>query len=420
MIQGGSPLSGSVAIGGAKNAVLPIMAAALLSKKKSVIRNCPEVSDVQTLATIIASLGVDIKIDGSTIEIDPAGLEKNVAPYDFVRKMRASICLLGALIGRLGSAKVSLPGGCVIGPRPIDLHLKGLKALGLDIKIEHGYVHARTKTGKVRGGEVFLGGRYGPSVLGTANMIMAAVLAGGTTVIDAAACEPEVVDLAGFLNSMGAKITGAGSPRISIEGVDELTGTDYTIIPDRIEAGTYMLAAAITRGVVEVKGARSEHLLSLMDKMEESGVKIEKTAEGLKVDGSGGLKPVDVITHAFPGFPTDLQAQMMALMCTVEGISVVTEKIYPERFMHVAELNRMAADISMEGATAIIKGVKNLSGAPVMASDLRASAALVLAALSANGQTEINRIYHLDRGYEKIEQKLSLLGAKIKRVKANV
>ncbi len=418
LIDGGIPLKGEVTVGGAKNSVLPILAAALLSPEPSVIRNCPDVTDVHTMVQIVRSLGVGVERDGDSIRIDSRELKSNVAPYDFVRKMRASICLLGALLGRFKSAKVSLPGGCVIGPRPIDLHLKGLSALGIRMEVEHGYVNAQCE--QITGNEVFLGGRYGGTVLGTGNVMMAACLGKGVTTIESAACEPEVVDLAHFLVSMGARISGAGSHQIVIEGVDALHGTDYRIIPDRIEAGTYMLAAAVTGGCVRVKHARYDHLHVLVDKMRQSGVLITRVQDGVEVKTQGPFKPVDVITHAYPGFPTDLQAQMMALMAVTPGISIITEKIYPERFMHVAELNRMAADITLEGATAVVKGVEKLSGAPVMASDLRASAALVLAGLCARGETEINRIYHLDRGYEKIEAKLGGLGARVRRIKSDV
>jgi UDP-N-acetylglucosamine 1-carboxyvinyltransferase len=328
--------------------------------------------------------------------------------------MRASICLLGPLLARLRNCKVSLPGGCVIGDRPIDQHLKGLKRLGAEVLVENGYVHARCN--ELIGTDVFLGGRFGSTVLGTGNVMMAAALAKGTTIIESAACEPEVEDLAIFLNKMGAKIKGAGSHIIEIEGVEQLHGAEHTVIPDRIEAGTFIAAAAITGGEIEIKGARAEHLCAVWDKLEEAGITVERANGTMRVKSNGDLKPVDVITMPYPGFPTDMQAQMSALMTVTPGISVITEKVFPNRFMHISEMSRLGADVSLEGNSAIVKGVKKLSGAPVMASDLRASAALVLAGLVADGETEVNRIYHVDRGYERIDQKLRQLGAKIERV----
>ncbi|MCM8776598.1 MAG: UDP-N-acetylglucosamine 1-carboxyvinyltransferase, partial [Candidatus Omnitrophica bacterium] len=321
---------------------------------------------------------------------------------------------MGPLLGRLGYAEVSLPGGCVIGLRPIDLHLKGLQALGAHIDIQHGYVIARVPR-KLRGSDIYLGGAFGSSVLATDNVMMAAVLAQGRTTIENAACEPEVVDLAGFLKKMGAKIIGEGSPRIEIEGVKKLHGTKYSVISDRIELGTYMFAAAMTGGDVEIKKADPDHCKAVIDKLRQSGVRVDKGKNTIRVRRNSRLRPVDVTTLPYPGFPTDLQAQMMALMAVTPGISVITEKIYPDRFMHVSELNRMGSKIYLEGPSAIVHGVRKLSGAPVMASDLRASAALVLAGLVGEGTTEIHRVYHLDRGYEKLEVKLSALGASIHR-----
>jgi len=333
-----------------------------------------------------------------------------------VSTMRASIVVLGPLLAKYGHARVSFPGGCVIGPRPIDLHLKGLRALGADIRVEGGYIVASTR--RLKGARVYLGGHFGSSVLATANTIMAATLAEGESIIENAACEPEVSDLVNFLISMGASITGAGTPTIRVAGVERMKGTSYDIIPDRIEAGTYMIASLITGGRLFLEGARSEHNLALVDKLVECGAVIEEKPGGLEVyRRGGGIRPTDITTLTYPGFPTDLQAQMMGLLTVSEGISVITEKIYPERFIHISELNRMGADIILEGSTAIIKGVRKLSGAPVMASDLRASAALVLAGLVAEGTTEISRIYHLDRGYEKLEKKLSAAGADVERVK---
>jgi UDP-N-acetylglucosamine 1-carboxyvinyltransferase len=364
---------------------------------------------------ILKNLDVKAKQEGDVVTIEPAGYKKFTAPYDLVSTMRASICVLGPLLGKKKRAEVSFPGGCVIGPRPIDIHLKGLRALGVDIKVEKGYIMADAS--KMRGRHVYLGGHFGSSVLATANVMMAAVLAKGVTVIENAACEPEVVDLTNFLIKMGAKITGHATHRIIIEGVKRLHGAEHTVISDRIEAGTYMIAAAITKGDVTVKNAKLEHLMSFIDKLEEAGLSVKKVPSGLRVKYVKKLKPLDITTLTYPGFPTDIQAQMMSLMSVTDGISVITEKIYPERFIHVSELNRMGADIILEGATAIIKGVKHLSGAQVMASDLRASAALVLAGLVAKDRTEVHRIYHLDRGYERLEEKLASLGASVWREK---
>lgn len=415
VIEGGKRLTGSIQVSGSKNSSLPILAATILGDSPSLIKNVPPLADVDTMVQILEFLGARVSFPAEgQILVDPTGISNSVAPYDLVRKMRASICVMGPLLGKFKKVKVSMPGGCVIGPRPIDLHLKGIQCLNAKVDIDHGYVSV--KSSDLKGGDVFLGGRFGSSVLATANVMMAAVKARGITTIESAACEPELVDLAEYLNKMGARIEGAGSHVIKIHGVKKLRGAVHTVIPDRIEAGTYMIAAAITRGDVKVKGSRPDHLHAVIDKLREAGVTVSKAGEEIRVSVDGELKVVDVITLPYPGFPTDLQAQMMALMAVTKGISVITEKIYPERFMHVSELNRMAADISLEGASAIVKGVHKLSGAPVMASDLRASAALVLAGLVAEGETEVNRIYHIDRGYHKIEKKLSGIGAKIKRV----
>lgn len=416
VIEGGRPLRGTVRISGAKNSALPILAAALLTKEASVIKNVPSrLRDVHTMVRILRSLGTKVRVGDDRIEVKPGNLTKCTAPYSLVSTMRASICVLGPLLAHLGRAQVSLPGGCVIGPRPIELHLKGIRALGAETKIEHGYIVTRSK--RLQGNEIYLGGHYGSSVLATANVMMAATLARGKTTIESAACEPELVDLADFLNKMGARIKGAGSPRIEIEGVKSLKGATHAIIPDRIETGTYMVAAAITRGDVNIDGAVSEHLTAVIDKLQQAGVQVERFPNGIRVRSSGHLKPVDVTTLPYPGFPTDMQAQMMALMSITEGISVVTEKVFPDRFLHVSELNRMGSRIFLEGPSAIVHGVERLSAAPVMASDLRASAALILAGLVADGRTHVSRVYHLDRGYERIEEKFRLLGAKITRTK---
>ncbi|OGX30684.1 MAG: UDP-N-acetylglucosamine 1-carboxyvinyltransferase [Omnitrophica WOR_2 bacterium RIFCSPLOWO2_12_FULL_46_30] len=416
VIEGGVSLKGAVSVSGAKNAVLPLLAACLLTNERCRIKNVPNLRDVNTMVKILRSLGACLEFSNGEVMVEAAKLRNLAADYKLVSTMRASFCVLGPLLGRFRKAKVSLPGGCIIGVRPVDLHLKGLRALGAKIDIQGGYVV--TEARELRGAGIYLGGVFGSSVLATDNVMMAAVLAKGKTVIESAACEPEVVDLANFLNKMGAKIRGQGTPSIEIEGVRHLHGTDYQIIPDRIEAGTLLLACAITKGDCFIKGAFKEHLSAVLDKLWESGVRIEDADGGLRVARPRkNLKPVNITTLPYPGFPTDMQAQVMALMSVTPGISVITEKIYPDRFMHVAELNRMGARIMREGPHAIVQGVRGLSGAPVMASDLRASAALVLAGLAAKGRTEVSRIYHLDRGYENLELKLQKLGARIWREK---
>ncbi|MGB0581879.1 MAG: UDP-N-acetylglucosamine 1-carboxyvinyltransferase [Limisphaerales bacterium] len=413
LIKGGTRLKGEVRISGAKNTVLPIMAGALLTREKCIIKNTPDLRDVRTMCRILQSLGATVERSGGTISIH-ADKITGVGDYDLIRQMRGSICILGPLLGRLGKAKVSLPGGCVIGVRPIDLHLKGLKALGAKTRTSGGYVHVSGP--KLKGTEMFLGGRAGPTVLGTINIIMAAALADGVTVIDSAACEPEVMDACDFLTSMGAKIEGAGSPTIRVTGVKKLHGTTHTVIPDRIEAATYAIAAAATNGEVTLKGCRPEHLQAVIDKLWEAGVQVEKRGKNLWVKRGRKLKSVDVTTQPYSGFPTDVQAQMMALMVQTNGLSIITERIFESRFGHVSELGRLGADIAIEGPSAIVKGGLPLSGAQVMASDLRASAALVIAGLCAKGTTQVNRIYHLDRGYENLDEKFQKLGAEIQRI----
>ena len=414
VIQGGVPLHGTVSVRGAKNAALPILFATLLSRGRSVIHQVPLLRDVHSTMLILRELGMNCqrRKDGA-IEVTCEDETPFIAPWDHVRKMRASVCALGPLLARRGRARVSLPGGCVFGVRPIDLHLKGLRALGARIRIDHGYVDTRAE--QLTGASIYLGGPFGSTVLGTANVMMAAALAEGTTVIQCAACEPEVADLAGFLNAMGAKIRGAGTPRVEIEGVKELQGAEYTVIPDRIEAGTFLIAGAMTGGDVTVEGARAEHLSAVIDILQEMGVQVTCGPDSIRVKAENPSTAVDVTTLPYPGFPTDLQAQIMAYMATASGMGVITEKIYPDRFIHISEMVRMGARIRKEGPTAIISGVKKLSGAPVMASDLRASASLVLAGLVANGITEVHRIYHLDRGYERIEERLAQLGAMVRR-----
>ncbi len=413
MIKGGVPLHGEVQISGAKNAVLPILAATLLTTEPCTIRRVPNLSDVKFMAQILTWLGARVKFNGDSVTVQAKKIQ-GVGDYDLIRKMRGSICVMGPLLARLRAATVSLPGGCVIGARPINLHLKGFQALGAKIKIEAGYVHAKTK--RLVGSEVFLGGRAGSTVLGTANVMMAATLADGVTIIESAACEPEVVDLANFLTSMGAEIHGAGSPTITITGVKKLHGAEHEVIPDRIEAATYAIAAAATNGEVTLHGARADHLHAVLDKLADSGVKVDRRGAAITVKRNGKLKPVDITTLPYAGYPTDAQAQMMVLMAMTPGISIITERIFESRFMHVSELSRLGADIEIEGPSAIVKGGKPLSGAPVMASDLRASAALVIAGLAAKGTTHVNRVYHIDRGYENIDGKLRKLGARIERV----
>ena len=412
VIKGGIPLKGDVKISGAKNAALPLMAATLLTRDECVLRNLPNLSDVQYMARILESLGATVEINRGTIRVQAKEIG-GFGDYDLIRKMRGSICILGPLMGRLNEAKVSMPGGCVIGARPIDLHLKGMRDLGAKVRVEAGYVHA--KAAKLTGAESFLGGRCGPTVLGTANVMMAATLASGTTVIHSAACEPEIEDLADFLNAMGAKISGAGSPTITIHGVRRLHGAEHRVIPDRIETATYALAGAVTSGNVMIRGCNPGHLSAVLDKMREAGVRLDADRNTLLIRPSKRLHSVDIATMPHAGFPTDVQAQMMVLMLQSPGISIITERIFESRFMHVNELARMGANISIEGPSAIVKGGQPLSGADVMASDLRASAALVLAGMAANGITRVNRVYHIDRGYENIDGKLRALGANISR-----
>ncbi len=415
IIEGGVKLKGEVSVSGAKNAVLPILAATLLTDEPCVIKGVPNLRDTNSMLKILRSLGKTAEFDKGKVSICAGKPASYVAEYKLVSTMRASFCVLGPLLGKLKKAKVSLPGGCVIGVRPVDLHLKGIKALGADISIDSGYVIAEAD--KLRGAYVYLGGVFGSSVLATDNVMMAAVLAKGRTIIESAACEPEVADLAEFLIRMGAKIKGHGTPVIEIEGVKCLRGATHSIIPDRIEAGTMILASLITGGDIMIKNVQYGHLGSLIDKLREAGANLEPGDGVLRVKGNKRLKPVNITTLPYPGFPTDMQAQMMGLMSVTPGISVITEKIYPDRFMHVSELNRMGARIQREGPHAIVEGIKCLSGAPVMASDLRASACLVLAGLAARGKTSISRIYHLERGYENIEEKLINLGARVWREK---
>ena len=412
VIKGGQKLKGKVKISGSKNAALPIMAATILSSGWNDIQNLPDLRDIATMAGLLEGLGLKVSRGSHRVKIHTNGFKNHVAPYDLVKTMRASVLVLGPLLARLGRAKVSLPGGCAIGARPIDQHLKAFEAMGAEIKIEHGYVEASCS--RLKGTRIefpFV------TVTGTENVIMAAVLAEGTTVIENAAAEPEVIDLIEFLNRMGAKIRGAGTRQIVVEGVKELKGVPYQVMPDRIEAGTFMIGAALANGEVMVEGIPPLYVQSLIDKLKEAGVHIEALNGGLKVVGPKKLKSVDVETAPYPGFATDFQAQFMALMTRAEGTSHIVENIFENRFMHAGEMVRMGADIKIEGNRAVVKGVPTLSGAPIMATDLRASASLVLAGLAADGITEISRVYHIDRGYERIEKKFRKIGAKVKRVK---
>jgi UDP-N-acetylglucosamine 1-carboxyvinyltransferase len=417
VIHGGVPLQGEVAVSGAKNAALPLLAASILADGPCHLEGVPDLRDIRTMLRILQELGVEVeRLADGTIRTEVVRPELCRAPYDLVKTMRASICVLGPLVGRRRRAEVSFPGGCVIGPRPVDLHIGGLRALGAHIEVRDGYIVAQGD-GLRGAGDVYLGGPFGPTVTGTANVLSAAALSPGTTVIQAAACEPEVVDLARFLVAMGADIEGIGSPTLHVRGVERLKGRRHRVIPDRIEAGTLLCAGAMTHGDVTVRGVDPSALTAPLTLLDRMGIPVERVGEdGLRVTMHGRPQPVDVVTLPYPGFPTDLQAQFMTLLCVASGNSFVTEKIYPERFIHVSELQRMGAHVRKEGPTAIVQGVDHLSGCPVMASDLRASAALVVAGLAARGTTTVERVYHIDRGYERIEEKLGALGARIRRL----
>ncbi len=453
VIRGGKPLHGRVRVDGAKNSALPIMAAALMADGETLLRDVPNLVDVTTLADLLRSLGLRVERQPDrSLAMEVIDARPVIAEYELVRKMRASFCVLGPLLARRGRACVSLPGGCNIGDRPIELHLKGLRALGAEIRVERGYVIAEVK--RLHGNRIYLGGPFGSTVTGTCNVMCAATLAEGETIIEAAACEPEVIDLGNLLNAMGAKISGLGTPFLRIEGVDRLTGVEHTVIPDRIEAATLMIAAAITGGCVELENVNLTHMTAVVEKLREIGVRIELADDSptpleqlnaidaligsldedatllvppprrrvadnhpvLRIEAPLELRAVDATALPYPGLPTDVQAQFMSLLSLASGISVVTDKVFPDRFLHAAELVRLGATIRREGPSAIISGVRQLSGACVMASDLRASAALVLAGLAADGETVVKRIYHLDRGYESLERKLNFLGADISRI----
>jgi UDP-N-acetylglucosamine 1-carboxyvinyltransferase len=414
VIRGGRRLSGEVRVSGAKNAALPLMAAALLSQEPLELENAPRLVDVRTIGRLLRHMGVEVAGEGTpTIRLQASTVRRPEAPYDLVKTMRASVLVLGPLVARIGRARVSLPGGCAIGPRPINLHLMGLERLGATIRLNQGYVEA--EAARLKGARIAFDLQ---TVTGTENLVMAATLAEGTTILENAACEPEVEDLARLLNAMGAKVEGAGTPTITIHGVPSLGGAVHRIIPDRIEAGTFAIAAAITGGDVVLRECRPDHLEALAAKLEEAGVRLQAGQDSLRVTGAGRARALNVRTQPFPGFATDMQAQLMALMTVAEGRSVITEAVFENRFMHVHELLRLGADITIAGNTAVVQGMPVLLGAPVMATDLRASACLVLAGLAAQGTTVISRIYHLDRGYEVIERKLTALGADIERVRA--
>ena len=419
VIQGGTALEGTVRTAGAKNSVLPILAASLLSEAPLTLSNVPDLSDVRTMLKILETLGGRVERtgpNGYVIQTNPAA--QPVAPWDLVRKMRASFEVVGPLLARRGRAEVSYPGGCLIGARPVDVHLRGFESLGASVRVQEGYVVAEAPPDGLPGGECYLATSSGVSVGATRNVMMAAVLARGRSVLHCAACEPEVTDLADCLNAMGAKIQGAGSPTIEIEGVERLHEAEHAVIPDRIEAGTFVLAGAITGGRVRVENCRPDHLVALLDALYRAGVAIERGKDWIETQPrapSERLRPTDITTQPYPGFPTDLQAQWMALMTLADGVSVITERIFPDRYMHLAELLRLGARLRRQESSGIVEGVARLSGASIMASDLRASAALVMAGLVAQGQTQIHRVYHIDRGYERIEERLSALGARIRR-----
>lgn len=414
-VEGPVRLFGSVRVNGSKNSSLPIMAAAILGAGKSTFRAVPRLSDISVCNELLGRLGCKVvREDDGRLSIDSTVIDNPVGEYEVVRRMRASICILGPLLARCGRAEVSMPGGCAIGDRPVNLHIKGLQELGARVHLKNGNIIAEAPNG-LTGKDIFMGGPFGSTVLGTANVLTAATLAKGRTTIESAACEPEVADLANCLNNMGAKITGIGSPRLVIEGVPQLHPVEYEVIPDRIEAGTFMVAAGITAGELRLQNCRLNDMMAVVDRLRDIGVSVDADGDGCVVACRGPIKPTEVTTQPYPGFPTDLQAQFMALLSLADGNSIVIEKVFPDRFMHVAELNRMAASLRKEGSAVIVAGVHKLIAAPVMASDLRASAALVLAGLAAEGTTTIDRVYHIDRGYERIEERLNPLGAKIVR-----
>jgi UDP-N-acetylglucosamine 1-carboxyvinyltransferase len=416
IVKGGTRLEGTIPVSGCKNAVLPIaVAAAILGDGVSVLHNVPNLTDVNTLCAVLEGLGATTKLKNSTLYIEPISHLEYEAPYELVRKMRASIYVLGPLVAKLGKAKVSFPGGCAIGSRPIDLHIRGLEHLGAEVTVQQGYIYAQAE--RLTGTEMYLMGQYGPSVGATANIMMAATLAKGTTVIRGAAREAHITDLAHFLNAMGADIEGIGTSVLTIRGVKHLRGTEHSVISDDIEAGTFMVAGAITKGDVYVEGITEQQIPAVSEKLTEAGVALDWDDKGVRVTTPRDIKGIDITTAPFPGFPTDMQAQIMGILCLATGTSVIAENVHTDRFIHAAELNRMGANIMLDGSKAVITGVSRLSGAPVMASDLRAGAVLVAAGMAASGETVVSRVYHIDRGYESIEEKLNNIGANIRRVR---
>ena len=413
VIEGGHRLEGTVAVSGAKNAALPILVSSLLTEGWNTFHNVPDLKDIRTIKRLLIDFGAKVETSESVVKVDAGGLNSYEAPYDLVRTMRASVLVLGPLLARLGGARVSLPGGCAIGARPINLHLNGLEELGASISLEHGYIEAQARS--LKGAEIYFDV---VTVTGTENIMMAAVLAEGLTTLRNAAREPEVVALAEALNRMGARISGAGTPVIKITGVKTLKPISFTIIPDRIETGTFMVAAGVTRGNIKIVGCEPNHLQAMIHKLQQAGITVEEETDGLRVVGTETISSVDVKTLPYPGFPTDMQAQFMVLMCLTNGLSVISETIFENRFIHVSELQRMGADITVSGNAAVVRGGRRLTGAPVMATDLRASASLILAGLAAEGTTEVSRVYHIDRGYECIEKKLAQLGGHLWRVPA--
>lgn len=426
VIEGGRRLSGSLRVNGSKNAALPLLVCALLTDQPVTLKDVPDLADIRNMVRLLGELGCEriAAPEATTLSLKVHDATQSHARYDIVRTMRASISALGPLLARRGYARVSMPGGCSIGERPVDLHLRGLRALGADITLNGGDIVARAPRGRLQGAKIFLGGQFGSTVLGTANVMSAATLANGTTIIESAACEPEIVDVANLLNRMGARISGAGSPRITIHGVDRLSGAEHVVIPDRIEAGTLMCAAAITNGDLVLENCPLDALMAAREVLATAGVHISELGQGggdpmrvtCRVTCDRVLKPAEFTTQPHPGFPTDLQAQFMALLTLADGNSIITERVFPERFLHVAELSRMGARLLRQGSTVVVQGVRQLVGAPVMASDLRASAGLVLAGMAAQGTTIVHRVYHLDRGYEKLEDRLCAVGASIRRV----
>lgn len=420
-IQGGTPLTGRLAVDGSKNAALPLMAASLLSPEPVLLHGVPPLADVNNMVNLLGELGVQVERQNRDMKLSVVDESRLHAHYDIVKTMRASICTLGPILARRGEARISMPGGCAIGDRPVDLHLRGLEAMGAKISLEGGDIVARAK--RLKGTTIFLGGPFGSTVLGTANIMSAAVLAEGVTIIESAACEPEIADLARLLNAMGGCVSGAGTPRITIKGVDQLHSAEHHVLPDRIVAGTLAIGAALSRGDIELQDFPWDHLLALTHLLHEIGVTVERVNLNepcdrctVRIAADGTFNPVLFTTQPYPGFPTDLQAQLMALLCLADGNSIVTEKIYPDRFMHVPELNRMGAKLVRQGATVVVQGVSELIGAPVMASDLRGSASLILAGIAARGETTVSRVYHVDRGYFRLEEQLNKLGAQIQRV----